>query len=180
MQANTVVFELLDQLSLSSSTDGLQFIDDLQSSTNSIDLEGKPMFKSILIFKDATSRTDPPLFIEAPVNLSERKAIHSIHRQKVFFSTSFSQIQFSKFTKKKTRPIKSQINKFSEEDQSRFSLNELLDQLRSGDEAKNISWDNIQWSSSDSQLQPVPIFVKTFSGTLIQLQVTEVSDVTNN
>lgn len=66
--------------------------------------------------------------------------------------------------------MKSEITHHDDET-NKFSLNELLDQLRSGTESKNISWSNIQWSSSDAQLQPVPIFVKTFSGSLIQLQV---------
>lgn len=52
----------------------------------------------------------------------------------------------------------------------RVSLNDLIHELRNRS-SNEISFENVKWSSSDAQLQPIPIFVKTFGGSLLQLQV---------
>lgn len=61
--------------------------------------------------------------------------------------------------------------KDSKEDDQKLSLNDLLQELRNKENSKDITLESVKWSSTDSQLQLIPILVKSFDGSLIQLQV---------
>eukprot|EP01117_Protostelium_nocturnum_P013348 TRINITY_DN4974_c0_g1_i2.p1 TRINITY_DN4974_c0_g1~~TRINITY_DN4974_c0_g1_i2.p1 ORF type:complete len:1454 (+),score=476.66 TRINITY_DN4974_c0_g1_i2:138-4499(+) len=61
----------------------------------------------------------------------------------------------------------------------KISLNDLLVSLRdkegkekdSNASSQDIQFDRVTWSSSDTQLQPIPVYVKTISGSNIHMQV---------